>query len=70
MIERIVKTERKLHLVFAIIIGAGVVSFWRGVWNLLDLYLFPTNLIVSNFVSVFLGLYIIIFLGELTRKLI
>lgn len=35
------KLKRHHQVVFAIIIGVAVVSFWRGVWGFLDLYLFP-----------------------------
>ena len=70
MIERLCKVETKLHLVRAIIIGAAVVIFWRGIWNLMDIYLFPGNPSLSSFSSILLGLLIIMFENNLTKKLL
>ncbi|MBU1151851.1 hypothetical protein KJ632_03440 [Patescibacteria group bacterium] len=42
-----------------VVIAFGVVMFWRGVWNLLDLYLFPGSPILSDIASIALGLFVI-----------
>ena len=39
------------QILFALLIGIAVVSFWRGVWGLLDIYLLPNNLKLSLWVS-------------------
>ncbi len=57
-------------VIFAIIIGFAVVSFWRGVWGLMDLYLFPDNLVLSLSVSVLLGMIILYFTKHLIDELI
>ncbi len=65
------KKKRSLKkVIFAIIIGFAVVSFWRGVWGLMDLYLFPDNLILSLSVSVLLGIIILYFTKHLIDELI
>ena len=52
--------KRGKKILYAILIGFAIVSFWRGVWGLLDLYLFPNNLQLSLWVSVVIGLIILI----------
>lgn len=37
----------------------GIVMVWRGVWALLDVYLFPNNLLLSYIASIILGLLIL-----------
>ncbi|RLG15412.1 MAG: hypothetical protein DRN71_01320 [Candidatus Nanohalarchaeota archaeon] len=41
MIERLGKMKCEHLVIFAVVIGFVVITFWRGVWGLLDLYLFP-----------------------------
>ena len=55
---------------FTILIAFAVISFWRGTWGLMDLYLFPNDYEVSLWVSVVLGIGILIFSGYSLRKLI
>ena len=45
---------------YALIIAIAIVSIWRGVWGLMDQYLFPNNLEMSLWASVFLGVGILI----------
>jgi len=50
------KRRTNLRLIFA---GMAIVMFWRGIWGLMDLYLFPGNPVVSYTVSATVGLLII-----------
>lgn len=43
----------------ALLIGTAVVFFWRGTWGLMDLYLFPNDLMLSSVSSVLIGLGIL-----------
>jgi len=47
-------------ILFAILIGFAVVSFWRGVLGLLDIYLLPNNLEISLWISIIVGIAILI----------
>lgn len=38
----------------------GIVLSWRGMWNLIDTYFLPNNYLVSNLVSIFLGLLLLL----------
>ncbi len=55
---------------FIILIAFAVVSFWRGVWGLMDMYLFPENVLLSNWVSILIGVAILSATGYLKRELI
>jgi len=62
---------RTIHKVgFAVLIGFAVISFWRGIWGLMDLYLLPNDYAFSLWISVFLGLVILIITGYAKRELI
>ena len=38
----------------------AIIMIWRGIWELLDMYLFPSNPIVSNLVSITLWIIILL----------
>ena len=47
--------------VYVLILSAGIVLIWRGIWGMLDLYLLPENLVLSYVVSILLGVGILYF---------
>lgn len=53
--------KHKVHhkLTMALGIGISVIAFWRGVWGLMDLYLFPHNLTFSYTASFIIGFIIL-----------
>lgn len=63
------KLERKHPILYAIFVGSAVVLFWRGLWGLLDLYLFPNNYLVSSVISLVLGILILGLTHHLTKEL-
>ena len=69
MIKQISKMESKHQLLFAIIIALAVVSFWRGVWGLMDEFLFPNNYQLSLWASLILGILILIITNYATKEL-
>jgi hypothetical protein len=48
--------KKKHKVLFAILIGFSVVSFWRGVWGILDVFVFPNNYALSSIVSLVFGI--------------
>jgi hypothetical protein len=60
MYKKISKMKAKHQTPFAIIIAFAVIAFWRGIWGLMDEYLFPQNYTLSLIISVFVGLGILI----------
>ena len=47
------------HISYILLIAFAIVSFWRGVWQLSDLYLFPDNPLLSNLISLTVGVLIL-----------
>ena len=50
-----------------LMIAIAVIMVWRGIWNLLDHYLFPDNFILSNVISIVVGI-IVLYLPDRTLK--
>jgi hypothetical protein len=69
MLHKISKMKFHHQTIFAVIIGFAVICFWRGIWGLLDVYLFPDNYILSLWASFFLGLSILIATHYVTKEL-
>ena len=61
----------KVHhqTILAIILVFAVISFWRGVWGLLDELLFPNNYILSLSLSIIIGLVILVATHYTAREL-
>jgi len=53
------KRTRFVKVAYAVLIGFAIISFWRGVWGLLDIYLMPSNYEISLWISVIVGLIIL-----------
>lgn len=61
------RTFRKI--IIAIFIGFAVISFWRGIWGLMDLYLYPKNQAVSFTISILIGIIILYLTKHLIKEL-
>ncbi len=51
--------RRKHPLAYYLLGGLGIVLFWRGVWGLLDHYLFPEYQVLSFVISAVAGLVVL-----------
>lgn len=51
--------KKKNPFLYYIVTGSAVIAAWRGMWGLLDLYVFPDNLALSYLVSTILGIAIL-----------
>lgn len=69
MAHKIKKTRPAKQVLFAILIAFAVVSFWRGVWGLMDEFLFPNNHNLSLITSVVVGLIILVFTRHAIKEL-
>jgi hypothetical protein len=54
---------------YAILIAFAVIAFWRGMWGLMDEYLFPSNYELSLWVSLVVGLLILVITHRAVREL-
>lgn len=55
---------------FAVLIAFAVVAFWRGAWGLLDVYLLANNYEISSWISLGIGLSILLITNYTTKELI
>jgi hypothetical protein len=53
----------------SVIVGFAVISFWRGIWRLMDEYIFPSSILASGVVSIVIGLLILIFTHSTIKEL-
>jgi hypothetical protein len=44
---------------YTLLAAVGVIFVWKGIWDLLNLYLFPNNPLLSALISLFIGLIIL-----------
>ncbi len=70
MFNNIKKMNPIKQALFTLLIGASVVSFWRGVWGLLDVYLLPENYLVSSWISLIIGLFILAITHYWSKELV
>ncbi len=52
--------EKRYPVVSSVIVGTAVVLFWRGIWGIFDVLLFPENEVMSYVLSMALGIVILI----------
>ncbi len=51
---------KELHpTINAIVVVIAIIMFWRGIWGLIDLYLFPDSPTFSHLLSILLGALIL-----------
>jgi hypothetical protein len=67
---RFSKLERGHKITFALLVGFAVIAFWRGVWGLLDIYLYPNNPELSFWTSIAIGLFILVATHYAVKELI
>jgi len=53
----------------ALLVGTGVVFFWRGVWGLFDVLIFPDTPILSYSLSLIAGIAILAGTHYLVKEL-
>ncbi len=68
MLETLFEKTSFTDVLVITIASLAIVSFWRGVWGLMDLYLFPENFTLSLLVSMIIGLMILIIIAFYKSK--
>jgi Flp pilus assembly pilin Flp len=69
MLHRIKKLKAIEQALFALLIAIAVISVWRGVKGLMDIYLFPNNYVLSSWISLAFGLLILAISHYWTKEL-
>lgn len=67
--KKIEQFERRHHIFTAILIGAAIILFWRGIWMLADEFLFPSIHWLSAVIGLVIGLVILYVRGFHLREL-
>lgn len=65
--QKVKRFERRHHIFAALLVGSAIVLFWRGVWNLADIYLFPNQDVASAVVCIVVS-FIILYLRDFDLK--
>lgn len=59
MLEEMIKKTKLKDAIWIIIAAFAIVNFWRAIWGLLDIYLFPKNIKMSLLSSLIISLFIL-----------
>ena len=69
MWKEIRKMSHGKKIFFALLIGFAVVNFWRGVWGLMDEYVLPANYRLSLWISLILGIVVLLLTHYASKEL-
>ncbi|MBU2576832.1 MAG: hypothetical protein KKF50_03860 [Nanoarchaeota archaeon] len=64
MLENILKRVNLFDVLFILIASIAIVGFWRGVWHLMDIFVFPNNYIWSAITTILAGILILIIMSR------
>jgi len=59
----------KNQVLFALVISVAIVSVWRGIWGLMDFYLYPQDPVMSYGLSVVIGTVILVATGLFVEEM-
>ncbi len=59
--------KRKYRAVHVLFVSVAIVMFWKGVWSLLDAYLLPGNVLLSNLILILVA-FSILYLDDFHLK--
>ena len=63
MIEEIFEKTTFTDVFLIIIASICIVAFWRGMWGLMDLFIFDEDPLVSMIVSIIIGVIILLLIA-------
>ncbi|MFH0701612.1 MAG: hypothetical protein V2A62_04195 [Candidatus Woesearchaeota archaeon] len=55
MYEKFKKLAVHHQIIWSLIIATALVSIWRGIWGLMDKFIFPNDLLISSITTLLLG---------------
>lgn len=62
--------ERHYQVIFIVIILFSVVLIWRGLWNLVEYFWFPSYPLLSNILGLIMGIVVLYLSHHLMRQFI
>ncbi len=60
-IRKYLSTRKNLRIIIDLL---GIIIVWRGIWGLLDLFVFPENQLLSYLTSIVLGFILLLIDGK------
>ncbi len=64
------KEDHEHHVFYILIAAFAIIALWRGLTGVMDIFLFPDNKLLSDLISLLLGLVIIVSNKHLITHLI
>lgn len=64
MLEEFVKKAKFKDWFIILIAAFAIISIWRGFWNILDTYLIPENYLLSQVLSIIVGIIVLMTLSK------
>lgn len=61
MLNKVYKYLSKKKIVGVFIELIGVILIWRGIWGVLDKFLFPNNPLISYIICILFGFFLVWF---------
>lgn len=58
MYHKFKKLEVHHQIIWSLVIATALVSIWRGIWGLMDKFIFPNDLVLSSITTLVLGIII------------
>ena len=68
MFGKMGRMKSRHQIGFALLVAFAVISLWRGIWGLMDIYLFPSNYEASLWASVVIGFIILVLTHHFTKE--
>lgn len=69
MYKKIGGMKTKQQSLFTLLLGISLIFFWRGLWGLLDIYLFPNDFLISSWASLGIGVLLWIIIHYVTKEI-
>ena len=60
MLEKLLIKTDLMDVLVIFVTSIAIVGIWRGVWGVMDLYIFPENSVLSFVASISFGLLILL----------
>lgn len=69
MLETIFEKTKFKDVPLIIIASIAIVSFWRGIWHLSDIIIYPNDYLKSSIASIIIGIVILLLIASYRSSL-
>jgi len=64
MLDRILKKAGLSDVLIVFVAAVGIIGIWRGLWNLMDAYVFPESFVFSQILTIVGGILVLAILSK------